>query len=221
MQPSTILSTSSTPNKKKQLNTSLQQSLCQKKAKMMLVRLKRKLRFQIMFQNKYLSKLSTHTNTTHTHTPSPMLRQLRKQRLRRLQVRERKEVKDVEAEAESEVSTAAEREAEKVAEGAMVVEEVVVTTAEVVADIGLDRKMKMVSSPRLETNQSQGEEVAEVASVVIVVVSAVANAPIVVESGEDKEVSTAVTAATDVAAIAPRRRELLSQLNNNSNHNNE
>ena len=122
---------------------------------------------------------------------------------------------------ESEVSTAVEKEAEKVAEGAMYVAEVVVTTAEVVADIGLDRKMKMVSSPRLETNPSQGEEAAEVASVAIVAVSVVASAPIVVASGEDKEVSTAVTAATDVAATAPRQRELLSQLSNNSNHNNE
>lgn len=41
MQPSTNLSTSSTPNKMKQLNTSLQQSPCQKKAKMMPVRLYR------------------------------------------------------------------------------------------------------------------------------------------------------------------------------------
>lgn len=132
-------------------------------------------------------------------------------------MRERKEEKDVEAEVESEVSTAAEKEAEKAAE-------VVVTTGrtpEAVADTGMDRKMRMVSSPRLETNPSQGEEAAEVASVGIVAVNAIANAPIVVASGEDKEVSTAVTAATDVAATAPRPRELLSQLSNNSNHNNE
>jgi len=132
-------------------------------------------------------------------------------------VREKKEGRDVEAEAESVVSTAA----EKGPEGVMDAVEVVGTIAEVVVVTGLVRKMKMVSSSKLETNPSQGEEAAEVASVAIVAVSAEANAPIVVASGEVKEVSTAVTAATDVAEIAPRRRELLSQLSNNSNHNNE
>jgi hypothetical protein len=136
-------------------------------------------------------------------------------------VREKKEGRDLEAEVESEVSTAAEKGPEKVAEGVMDAEEVVGTIAEVVVVTGLDRKMKMVSSSKLETNPSQGEEAVEVASVAIVAESAVANAPIVVASGEVKEVSTAETAATDVAEIAPRRRELLSQLSNNSNHNNE
>ena len=136
-------------------------------------------------------------------------------------MREKKEGRDVEAEAESVVSTAAEKGPEKVAEGVTDAVEVVGTIAEVVVVTGLVRKMKMVSSSKLETNPSQGEEAAEVASVAIVAVSAEANAPIVVVSGEVKEVSTAVTAATDVAEIAPRRRELLSQLSNNSNHNNE
>lgn len=126
----------------------------------------------------------------------------------------------MEAEAASEVNTAAEKEAEGKAEGAMDVAEVVVNSAVVVVDIGMKTKMRTVSSPRLETNPSQGEEAAEVASGAIVVI-ATANAPTVVASGEDKEVSTAETAATDVAATAPRPRELLSQLSNNSNHNNE
>jgi len=43
----------------------------------------------------------------------------------------------------------------------------------------------------------------------------------VVESGEVKEVSTAVIAETDGAETAPRLKELLSRLSNNSNHNNE
>lgn len=75
MQLSTTSSTSSTPNKLKQRNTSLQQSPSQKKAKR---RLNRKLRFQIMlFQNTYLNRLNT---TTNTQPPNLMLRLLRKLR---------------------------------------------------------------------------------------------------------------------------------------------
>lgn len=211
MQPSTNLFTSSTPNKRRPQSISLQLSPCQKKAKMMPVRLKLRQRFQIMFQNKYLNLQST------THMLSLRLKPLRKPRETRLQQQgiERKEERDAEAEVESEVSTAAGKEAEKAAEAVMAVAEVVATTAEVVAVTGLDKRMRTVSSLKLETNPSQEEEAAEVVSVARVVSEAI------VVSAEVKEVSTAAIAATDVAATAPRRRELLSQLSNNSNHNNE
>jgi len=132
-------------------------------------------------------------------------------------VREKKEGRDVEAEVASEVSTAAEK-GQRQPEGAKDALEVVENIAAVVVVTGLDRRMKTVSSSRLVTNPSQGEEVAEVAANVVNVANGVVS---VVESGEVKEVSTAVIAETEGAETAQRLRELLSRLSNNSNHNNE
>ena len=124
-----------------------------------LLGFRKKKKFKITFLNKYLNQLRI------TQKPKLRNKQWKKPRWRRLRlkVREKKEGRDVEAEVASEVSTAAEK-GQRQAEGAKDALEVVENIAAVVVVTGLDRRMKTVSSSRLVTNPSQGEEVAEVAS---------------------------------------------------------
>ena len=115
------------------------------------------------------------------------------------------------------------------------VEEVVITVAEEevtstvadVVDTELEMKTKMDLLWKQETNLNQEEEVAEV-DIVVIVVESVAESAVenaaesAVETEELNEESTAeIAEETDVEEIVLRLRELLSQLNNNSNHINE
>ena len=149
-------------------------------------------------------------------TMKPKLRKLKVKILQPLVARRRNVVRD-----EEEVNT---------------VEEVVITVAEDevtstavdVVDIELEMKTKMDLLRKQERSLNQEEEVAGVDIVVIVAESVVESAVESVEEREGKEESedneesiAAVAEESDEETIVPCLRVLLSQLSNNSNHNNE
>ena len=116
------------------------------------------------------------------------------------------------------------------------VEEVVITVAEDevtstavdVVDIELEMKTKRDLLRKQERSLNQEEEVAGVDIVVIVAESVVESAVESVEEREGKEARhdneesiAAVAEESDEETIVPCLRVLLSQLSNNSNHNNE
>ena len=146
----------------------------------------------------------------------PKLRKLKVKILQPLVARRRNVVRD-----EEEVNT---------------VEEVVITVAEDevtstavdVVDIELEMKTKMDLLRKQERSLNQEEEVAGVDIVVIVAESVVESAVESVEEREGKEERedneesiAAVAEESDEETIVPCLRVLLSQLSNNSNHNNE